>query len=148
MVGDPGPEKESDNLKSHGESMGSRMGLEPRGCCFPELLPSPGLAPFQQGGGAPCSLPRPRQTHFFPLSSLSKQSGSAAREEPMPVGGPSAGCLGCTARGQRQGQEGHGPRLVSRHVPKNELIPGSPKNTRNLRPGVGPAGFPRKKKSL
>lgn len=66
----------------------------------------------------------------------------------MPVGGPSAGCLGCTARGQRQGQEGQGPWLVSRHVPENELTPESLKNTRNLRPGVGPAGFPRKKKSL
>lgn len=63
------------------------------------------------------------------------------------MGGPSAGCLGCTARGQRQGQEGHGPWQGSRHVPKNELTPGSPKNTRNLRLGVGP-GFPRKKRSL
>lgn len=31
------------------------------------------------------------------------------------MGGPSAGCLGCsTARGQRQGQEGHVPRWGSR----------------------------------
>lgn len=85
---------------------------------------------------------------FFPLSSASKHYGSAAREEPMPVGGPSAGCLGCTAKGQRQGQEGHGPWRGSRFVPENELTPGSPKNTRNLRPAVGPAGFPRKKRSL
>lgn len=40
------------------------------------------------------------------------------------------------------------PGWASRHVPENELIPGSPKNTRNLRPGFGPAGFPRKKRSL
>lgn len=40
------------------------------------------------------------------------------------------------------------PLLVSSHVPENELTPESLKNTRNLRPGVGPAGFPRKKKSL
>lgn len=35
----PGPEKGSDNLKSHGESVGSRMGLEPR-LLLPTLLSS------------------------------------------------------------------------------------------------------------
>lgn len=85
---------------------------------------------------------------FFPLcpQPVSTMAQQPQRSPCQWVGRLSAGCLGCTARGQRQGQEGHGPRRGSRHVPENELTPGSPKNTRNLRPGVGPAGFPRKKR--
>lgn len=118
------------------------MGLEPKAAASLRAAPLSAL-PLPAGRRRPgrTGCQDPGKHIFSPLSS--------AREEPMPVGGPSAGCLGCTARGQRQGQEGHGPRRRgSRHLPENELTTGSPKNTRNLRPGVGPAGFPRKKRSL
>lgn len=106
------------------------------------------LAPFQQGGGALRLLPRSRQTHFFPLSSASKQWLSSQR------GAHASGWAVCRmsrvySKGPETGdRKAMAPGWASRHVPENELTPGSPKNTRNLRPGVGPAGFPRKKRSL
>ena len=53
-------------------------------------LGSPSFAPLPAGRRLhQCWLPRPRKTHFFPLSSQRKQNGSAVSEEPMPAGGPS-----------------------------------------------------------
>lgn len=75
--------------------------------CFPEVLGSPSFAPLPSGRRLrQCWLPRPRKTHFFPLSSQRKQNGSAAREEPVPAGGPFAGCLWNGLGGAREGAVG------------------------------------------
>ena len=88
---------------------------------------------FQQGGGSNQRWrPRPRKTHFFPLSSQRKQNGSAAREEPMPVGGPSAGCLWSGLGGPGGGRVQQGWQLLTgrgscQSTPERKLILMPPK---------------------
>ena len=59
------------------------VGGRPPGCYFPVVLGSPSSAPLPAGRRLhQCWLPRPRKTHFFPLSSQRKQKWLSSQRSP------------------------------------------------------------------
>ena len=116
------------------------VGGRPPGCYFPVVLGSPSSAPLPAGRRLhQCWLPRPRKTHFFPLSSQRKQKWLSSQRSPCQRVG----------RFQDASEWTRGPGAVAADWAMRLSIPQAmpPGNVRNLQTlEVRAAGWPQEGK--